>query len=74
MHTNAMRKRRECLDCRSHTLVDECVNCGSTRLQPVMPTPGDIRNAAAPPGPGALKWQRTMLETPAHRERRVLAS
>ena len=57
-----MRQRWECVDCRSHTFVDECVNCGSGRLREVEETPGDRASADAPLSPGARKWQRDMLE------------
>jgi len=44
--------------------MEECVNCGSMSLGVVEATPGDIRNAAAPLGLGARKWQREMLLAP----------
>lgn len=61
-----MHRRWECVDCGSHTLMDECVNCGSTNLRLVRETPGDITNADLPPSPGAKRWQHDMLENPGH--------
>jgi len=42
----------------------ECVNCGSTRLRVIAETLGDVLSANLPMTPGALKWQRDMLEKP----------
>jgi hypothetical protein len=59
-----MRTRRECLDCTSHTFMDECVNCGSTRLRVIEKTLGDVLLAGVPMSAGARRWQRDMLGMP----------
>ena len=59
-----MQKRWECLECRSHTFIEECVNCGSLSLREVEATPGDLRNADVPKSSGARGWQANVLPTP----------